>query len=641
MSNVLQGYEPAVTTTHPHTQVYQATHDGAGARLPLMSRAFISFTWGGRAIEDFGTISVSDGSRYNRGAYSSFEDIATPYEVIDGQHYWGTHFVANEITFSLATDGILERQYLDFQNWFRPGIARELILAEHPNRVIMARVAEVPNFSFVPFKEQEKITINGIDYYTDTIKYKGELSLKFVMDDPLWEGKKVIIDEEEQKYEDDPTEVITLEDKDYLKIIAEDGIPHVDMIDFTETNTIILADNYYVTDDARIGGRVAADDSQSEGGTNSDVTADDATPEQMIAQENVNEAYIGIYLSGLQDAPNGFSLGRTGSVAVQKGYLYYAGNAPSKVASLKFSTNIRMYTSSSIFTRRNFIITPYNRTYDLLPDASSSIIANFTTNYVVNTAHNGFSQTELVPHTTIWVGDEQFHFSLPNFLYSYNKALSILMGSKVDNNKYSNYIEIQEKIKLEVAHPVVRKWALNCIDLAKEEVYSYSNNQQLQTILQDLMAFLFAANKPSKYTTNDNPPVDTICYSFLCQSLYTPTFEFNSITGETKGTFTYNQWPASVSHQEDALASDDLIAALFSLNDTIPSLSILTITEDVGDMIVGKFLEINRDYTPLNASTIGISDCLFVASNAYIGTNPFGTAQGLFDVTIKFKNKYY
>ena len=37
-----------------HTQVYTATHNGEGAssRLPFMNRSFISFSFGGKYIED-------------------------------------------------------------------------------------------------------------------------------------------------------------------------------------------------------------------------------------------------------------------------------------------------------------------------------------------------------------------------------------------------------------------------------------------------------------------------------------------------------------------------------------------------------------------------------------------------------------
>jgi len=42
--------------------------------------------------------------------------------------------------FVLSTDGITQVELDNFLHWFKAGIARELVLAEHPNRAIMARV---------------------------------------------------------------------------------------------------------------------------------------------------------------------------------------------------------------------------------------------------------------------------------------------------------------------------------------------------------------------------------------------------------------------------------------------------------------------------------------------------------------------
>ena len=43
-----------------HTQVYMATHNGEGekSRLPFMNRSFISFSFGGKYIEDFNLIAT-------------------------------------------------------------------------------------------------------------------------------------------------------------------------------------------------------------------------------------------------------------------------------------------------------------------------------------------------------------------------------------------------------------------------------------------------------------------------------------------------------------------------------------------------------------------------------------------------------
>ena len=64
-------------------QVYQATHNGE-ALLPYMYRSFISFTFGGKAIEEFNLIATFGNDRLNRSGYAAFEDTVTNYSNLDG-----------------------------------------------------------------------------------------------------------------------------------------------------------------------------------------------------------------------------------------------------------------------------------------------------------------------------------------------------------------------------------------------------------------------------------------------------------------------------------------------------------------------------------------------------------------------------
>jgi len=87
----LVGNEVA-SPTLPHSQVYKATHEEGGKRLPFMYRSFISFTYGGKHIEDFNLIAVTNGDRMEREGYAEFEDLTSTYDTINGQFYWGTYF---------------------------------------------------------------------------------------------------------------------------------------------------------------------------------------------------------------------------------------------------------------------------------------------------------------------------------------------------------------------------------------------------------------------------------------------------------------------------------------------------------------------------------------------------------------------
>ena len=138
-------------STQRRGQVYLATHEGED-RLPFMRRSFISFSFGGRLIEDFNLIATCSSDRMNRTGYAPFEDTVTDYSNLNGQYYWSTHYKPNTLELNLSTDGITQQQLDDFLYWFQAGVTRELILAEHPNRAILARVSDSPRLEVLPFE---------------------------------------------------------------------------------------------------------------------------------------------------------------------------------------------------------------------------------------------------------------------------------------------------------------------------------------------------------------------------------------------------------------------------------------------------------------------------------------------------------
>ena len=225
-NDIIDGQE--VASSIPWTsQPYKATHDGEGNRLSHLRRSFISFSYGGRNIEDFDLISTTSSDRIQRNFYATFNDIVSDYEILDGQRYWGTAFAPNSIAFVLATDGVSEAQLQDFRHWFKPGIEKELILSENPNRAILARVASAPILSMLPFELPITKEINGVTYTTSTTRWKGEIQLEFIMDDPFW-------------YAVDS--VLTDLTPDNLKVYIEDGIPTQSMI---QTDCFLSNNSYY------------------------------------------------------------------------------------------------------------------------------------------------------------------------------------------------------------------------------------------------------------------------------------------------------------------------------------------------------------------------------------------------------------
>lgn len=242
MANILIGQEVLSPVSEPRSQGYLATHvvptgSSSWNHTSYMNRSFISFSFGGRWIDDWGLIATIDGDRMQRAGSANFEDLISTYDVTDGQFYWGTHYNANEISFILSTDRITQKELDDFRQWFCAGRMEELILAEHPNRAIIARIAEPLNMSVLPFEEKTTVKIAGQDYETSTTIYKGDINLRFIMDEPFWYAKNSYLSSIFQDANNITVE--TLKNKDALKIILEDNIPISTMFD----TTMLLGDN--------------------------------------------------------------------------------------------------------------------------------------------------------------------------------------------------------------------------------------------------------------------------------------------------------------------------------------------------------------------------------------------------------------
>ena len=174
-------------------QVQLATKNREGLPLPITKRQFISFSYGGKNIEDFDLVAVFSNGRLDKEIYFPFNDITSKNEALDGQLYWNSTFEAGHLSFNLATDGMTSENYEAFKNYFVPGEIRELILSEFPNRAAMARVASAPHISLLPFEDKKEIKIGNEIKKISTSLYKGDITLEFVIDEPYWYAKKSYI----------------------------------------------------------------------------------------------------------------------------------------------------------------------------------------------------------------------------------------------------------------------------------------------------------------------------------------------------------------------------------------------------------------------------------------------------------------
>ena len=438
-------------------QVYQATHDGEGYYLPYMRRAFISFSYGGKNIEDFSLISTISGDSLNRQLTPNFEDNTSTYEVIDGQFYWGTHFTNNSIAFELSTDGMTELDLDNFLNWFQPGQIKELILAEHPNRAIMARVATPPQLNMLPFEEKTTVIIAGEEYETSTTKYKGNIILEMVMDDPFWYAKANLLDkcnEQEKLWQefwvDSNGEIKTdlLQEKDALKIIKEDLIPLRRMLQ----ETVLLGDDSIVG--VLPGGVMLLATSKA--------APIDWTQEQQdlaIRLGDYNNIYAVTNLSLIDEEMKANQSYNIYFPTGKELFLYYCGTAPS-YPTIGFS----LYPT---FDNNNYISSPASKFNPKQIKVNDSLVE--------------------VPYSTIYLEStkiNEFNFTLPSLFYAYNKIIEFLSNLIKNTTEDKAWITIREYIRENIKHPEIRKRVNKLIDnLATDDVFKVN---EIKSIINEL-----------------------------------------------------------------------------------------------------------------------------------------------------------
>lgn len=475
-------YGDEIASSVKRNQVYQATHNGEGQSLPYMSRSFISFTYGGKKIEDFDLLATISGERLNRAGYASFEDTITTYDNLDGQRYWATHYKTNQIDFTLSTDGIEQRVLDDFLSWFRAGTSRELILAEHPNRAIMARVAQPPQLNLLPFESNVTFKVSSVTRQTKTTLYKGDITLSLVMDEPHWYSIMNILGKKSdvgghQRYEDVWTDVTTgneisiFASQDALKILYEDGIPLGSMIE----RNMLLGNGAYANVENQVISLVwskSEEDEDFEEGEGAKIDSGDGT--------------VGIIAGAIVDASdNGiailYGLNNSNNYQPQIGYFFYAGTAPS----------------------------PTTISFTLTPSLSG---------YYVSEPCNTYAKTGSAAYNTFTiesVNKQELRFTTPNIYTSYNKAQNLFETYGASTYTWEH---LRNALRNNVRHAKVREYAIAVVNAAQGNAdNSATISTNASALMDDMKKFLVGSGS-------------------IAQPAF---FEFDSKTGEAIGTFSY------------------------------------------------------------------------------------------------------
>lgn len=575
--NTLEGYTEGAVK---RSQVFLATHKINDTRSSYRERSFISFSFGGKLIEDFDLISTVNGDRMTRELSGSFDDLTTNYDVIQGQYYHGTYFRTNSLSLTLSTDGIDQHKLEEFKHWFAGGQTRELILSEHPNRAIMARVAQPPQMDMLPFEKEVAFMVGSYEYTTSTTVYKGSINLEFIMDEPFWysivnifgsvdENNNYITTWEGVNFFDE-NEISKDKMKDILKIVYEDGIPIYNMI----ASPMLFGNDIYASSGGRIISCIASDaeiiapgqvspsaiteelynGKMAEGvaGYYNNGLADDDTPDINFYLDTIDDGegnmidvyaqyYCGAVIEDHSSPTNtagvidGAFISSTKNVHMalppldQQGIntlsLYYAGTAPAPLK-IKFTIPIQVDTSTGYFTSINSKYVP------------------------LGIAPNQHTYNRFIIEGT---KQKEMRIITPNFFTSYNNVIEAF--TNVSSQIGVAWEKIREMIRDEIRHPIIRKYAILLINQC---------TQSSQVVEQGQSAVLISEfQQLIKQTTNHN-------------LLF--TVELNTKTGEAIGTIQYRN--LSLDNQNNFVPPD--------MSDDENDLQITT--ENIGDMISSNYL---------------------------------------------------
>ena len=489
--------EETESTSTRRTQVFMATHEGE-EYLPFLRRSFISFTYGDKPIEDFNLIATVSGDRWESHGYADFEDLTTTYDVINGQFYWNTHFHTNSFDFELSTDGMTQKQLDEFMRWFKAGEIKELVLAEHPNRAILARVSSVPTISMIPFELKQETKIDGVSYTISTTEYKGSIHLSLVSDDPFWYARVNIIGHFDQnsQYSDwrdaNGREVADLlADPDILKIVTEDGTPITSMV----KETIALGGEVYATVQAEIRSQICTPISAQE----YEEAGSAAWRVKEKQENNTYNYYLGAAITTegtpQEVAPGiiaGALMSSYGSIGMLPNeenhgytYFYYAGTAPS----------------------------PLRIEFDLFPQFDNET-------YLMIAPENKYTNN-VTPYSSIYIeslSKQELSLTTPNIYTSYNQVINIF-----DTKVGETWVLIRKLIRDTVHHANVRKWANKVIDVI-------INNDESNTTCTSELSITAKQYMQQMFTA---PIGASATYGIKAH------FAIDSKTGESIGTFFY------------------------------------------------------------------------------------------------------
>ena len=611
------------TNSDAHRQIWKVTHDGGGLLLPHRYRSFISFSFGGKDIEEFDLIAYCTGDTMSRSGSADFEDLVTSYDIMDGQYYHGTHFQPNTLSLDLVTDGIDQQKLDNFLNWFSGGKIRELVLAEHPNRAIMARVSKPPELDVLPFEYPIVVNVGGVQYPTSTTLYKGTISLELVADEPFWYAKQNFLRYGETNnlgiFKDEKLIGGSKNFQEAIKIVFEDHVPLSSMI---QTTIHFGEDNFALLDDTlafdKIAGPINAS-APTEKPSNWD-TELKTKAGYFIETVVVNGVTQQQYWKGAKTPANASD---TSCIGIIAGSSTASENSLENVA---LSTNDD---NSYFFFYGGTAPSPAVIEFDinLEPVGDSPYINCIGNTYA---GQNSVQDNEYSTITIQSIHTKKFEFTTPNIITSWNKAKKIFANTIVADK--TQWGDIADTLRDQIRHPAVRAWAVGIVTYLKDNPGNteYVTAPGSSSLTQDIDVSNDGLEESVGLITDN---FITMANSLLPKFFQTRAgewttahFKFDAELGIARGKFSY--W-------KDSSSSANIIADYMSNNGRAELKE--NQEEDVGDMLRSGWLVI-EDRNQLN-SELQVSP-YSSGHKEYAHMVKHNARRPLQGLKIKYKNRY-
>lgn len=501
-------------------------------------KEFIDFQFDGKYISEFGMVAVFDGDRHSFAASPSFENETSEINGAAGQLYWGTKLKTLKRTYTLATDGMTEKQINAFKSHFKPGKYGKFIEDKLMHRYGYCRVAEVIEFSVLPFRKK----IKYLGSVLEVNEYKGEAKIVFEWDAPYTYSTINYIDK---------IDTLTKEIyNDIARAVYNNGVPFYSSWRKTFSNKAAALLGQAILGTMILGQKELLKDKKCHLGQDKCLEFNDS--DGAVTSELVEDTgYVG---AGLEDP-----------------MFFYN---PSNISTPATITLSFVPSFTNMIVSGTWLPVYYNNIADDINQNSSNFSA----------AYNSIGQSSKISLTegkaTI-NGKEEIvnyysmplekdyvnilNYTNPSVIYAINKTIKLAYNYYQQNGV--SLIELEEKIREEITHDKVSKWAIKILSDIRKNTTLCKNNLFTTNTVNVAVGHLTTNGTTCKanWYAYFNIKMLEFMYNSTKKQFYSYTIELSGEHSETKIRYSHNQIDGTFFVDQEEFCGDIMLSPYLNL----------------------------------------------------------------------------